>query len=135
MTTEELFEGFAHARYEPEARERWGDDAVDRSNAQWERLGEDGKREHMRRDQQIVEALGAAVRVKFQPDSPEVQQIVAEHYAWLTQIWTPNAEAYVSLTQMYVDDERFRSHYDEVATGAAQLLRDAAAIYAEHHLE
>ena len=60
--------------------------------------------------------------------------MVARHFAWLTQIWTPNAEAYVSLTQMYVDDERFRMHYDEVAPGAAGLLRDAAAIYAAKHL-
>src|SRR6478736_5820491 len=38
MTTDEMFEGFAHNRYEPEARERWGDDAVNTSNANWERL-------------------------------------------------------------------------------------------------
>jgi len=134
MTTDDMFEGFQHARYEPEARERWGDTAVDRSNANWERLGEDGKKRHMRIDQEIVEALGAAARIHLAPESPEVQDVVARHYAWLTQIWTPNAEAYVSLTQMYVDDERFRVHYDEVTPGAAALLRDAAAIYAAKEL-
>ena len=134
MTTEELFDGFAHKRYEPEARDRWGDEAVDRSNANWERLGDAGKKQHMRTDQEIVEALGAAARIKLAADSDEVQDVVARHFAWLTQIWTPNAEAYVSLTQMYVDDERFRMHYDEVTPGAAGLLRDAAAIYAAKHL-
>jgi len=134
MTTDELFEGFAHKRYEPEARERWGDDAIDRSNANWERLGDEGKKRHMAADQQIVEALGAAARIHLTADSDEVQEVVARHYEWLTAIWTPNAEAYVSLTQMYVDDERFRAHYDEVTPGAAALLRDAAAIYAEKHL-
>lgn len=134
MTTDEMFEGFAHQRYEPEARERWGDAAVESSNANWERLGPDGKREHMRIDQEIVEALGAAARIRLAPDSKEVQDVVARHFAWLTQIWTPNAEAYVSLTQMYVDDERFRVHYDEVTPGAAALLRDAAAIYAAENL-
>ena len=134
MTIEELFDGFAHKRYEPEARDRWGDEAVDRSNANWERLGDAGKKQHMRTDQEIVEALGAAARIKLAADSDEVQDVVARHFAWLTQIWTPNAEAYVSLTQMYVDDERFRMHYDEVAPGAAGLLRDAAAIYAAKHL-
>jgi len=134
MTTDDIFEGFQHARYEPEARERWGDTAVDRSNANWERLGEDGKKRHMRIDQEIVEALGAATRIHLAADSPEVQDVVARHYSWLTEIWTPNAEAYVSLTQMYVDDERFRVHYDEVTPGAAALLRDAAAIYAAKEL-
>lgn len=131
MSASHVFDGFAHERYEPEARDRWGDEAVDRSNASWERLGDDGKKRHLRIDREIVEALGAAVRVGFAADSAEVQDIVARHHAWLSEIWTPDATAYRSLTQMYVDDERFRAHYDEVAPGAAELLRDAAALYAE----
>ncbi len=127
MTTAHIFDGFDHERYEPEARERWADDAVDRANASWQGLGEDGKRRHMRTDREIVEALGAAVRVGFAADSAEVQDIVAKHHAWLSEIWIPDAAAYRSLTQMYVDDERFRAHYDEVARGAALLLRDGAA--------
>jgi DNA-binding transcriptional MerR regulator len=134
MTTDEMFEGFAHARYEPEARERWGDEAVDRSNANWERLGDEGRKQHMKVDQEIVEALGAAVRIKLAPDSPDVQEVVARHHEWLTVFWTPNAEQYVSLTQMYADDERFRAHYDEITPGAAALLRDAAAIFAAREL-
>ena len=134
MTTSQLFDGFDHARYEPEARERWGDAAVDRSNANWERLGEAGKKEHMRIDREIVEALGAAVRVGFTADSAEVQEIAAKHHAWLSEIWKPDAAAYRSLTQMYVDDERFKAHYDEVAPGAAELLRDAAAEFARTRL-
>ena len=134
MTASHVFDGFAHERYEPEARDRWGDDAVDRSNANWERLGDEGKKRHLRIDREIVEALGAAVRVGFAPHSPEVQEIVARHHAWLSEIWTPDANAYRSLTQMYVDDERFKAHYDEVAPGAAELLRDAAALYAAREL-
>lgn len=134
MNTAKAFEGFAHQKYEPEARARWGDEAVDRSNASWERLGDEGKKRHARIDREIVEALGAAVRVGFTADSEEVQEIVARHHAWLSEIWTPDANAYRSLTQMYVDDERFKAHYDDVAPGAAELLRDAAALYAERTL-
>lgn len=134
LAAAQIFDGFAHQKYEPEARERWGDDAVDRANATWQRLGDDGKKLHMRIDREIVEALGAAVRVGFTADGEEVQEIVARHHAWLSQIWVPDADAYRSLTQMYVDDDRFRAHYDEVAPGAAELLRDAAAIFAERSL-
>lgn len=134
MTTDQLFDGFDHERYEPESRERWGDAAVDRSHAHWEALGDEGKRRHMQTDREIVEALGAAVRVGLAPESPEVQEVVAHHHAWVSVIWTPDADAYRGLTQMYVDDERFRSHYDEIAPGAAQLLRDAADLYADAHL-
>ncbi|PKQ25415.1 MAG: MerR family transcriptional regulator [Actinobacteria bacterium HGW-Actinobacteria-4] len=134
MSTDQMFEGFAHQRYEPEARERWGDTAVDRANASWQGLSEDDKRRQFEADREIVEALGAAIRVGLTPDSPEVQEVVARHHAWVSVIWTPDADAYVGLTQMYVDDERFRAHYDEIAPGAAALLRDAAFIYSAEHL-
>jgi len=134
VITDQIFDGFEHSTYEPEAKERWGADAVDRSNANWQKLGDEGKRQHQRIDREIVESLGAAVRVGFTANSPEVQEIVARHHAWLCKIWTPSAEAYLSLTQMYVDDERFKAHYDEVAPGAAELLRDAAARYADTSL-
>ncbi len=134
MSSSHVFDGFEHQRYEPEARERWGDDQVDRSNANWQKLGDEGKQRHKRIDREIVEALGAAIRVGFAAESEEVQEIVARHHAWLSEIWTPDADAYRSLTQMYVDDERFKAHYDEVAPGAAELLRDAAALYAERAL-
>lgn len=134
MTNEDILNGFDHSKYEPEARERWGDDAVDRSNAKWEALGKEGQQRHLDTHREVVEALGAAIRVGFTPDSPEVQEIVAKHYAWVSLFWTPNAETYRGLTQMYVDDERFRRNYDEVAPGAAVLLRDAADIYAGREL-
>jgi DNA-binding transcriptional MerR regulator len=130
MTTDQIFEGFALQRYEPEARERWGDGAVDRANASWQQLSDADKRRQFEADREIVEALGAAVRVGLAADSPDVQEVVARHHAWVSTIWTPDADAYLGLTQMYVDDERFRIHYDEVAPGAAVLLRDAAVFYA-----
>src|SRR4051794_27249436 len=68
MTIDEMFAGFVHARYEPEARERWGDAAVTNANANWERLGEAGKKSHKAEDERIVEALGAAARIHLSPD-------------------------------------------------------------------
>lgn len=134
MTTDQIFDGFDHQQYEPEARERWGDSQVDQSNERWASLGKDGQQRHLDTHREIVEALGAAIRVGFAPDSAEVQEIVAQHYGWVSLFWTPTAETYRGLTQMYVDDERFRRNYDEVAPGAAALLRDAADVYAGAHL-
>lgn len=134
MTDDQLFAGMVHKSYEPEARERWGDQAVEESNARWESLGKGGQQRHLDTHREIVEALGAAIRVGFAPASAEVQEIVATHYAWVSLFWTPTADTYRGLTQMYVEDERFRRNYDEVAPGAAVLLRDAAAIWADANL-
>lgn len=134
MTDDQLFVGLQHKKYEPEARERWGDAVVQTSNATWESLGKSGQQRHLDTHREIVEALGAAIRVGFAPDSSQVQEIVATHYEWVSLFWTPTADTYRGLTQMYVEDERFRRNYDEVADGAAVLLRDAAAIWAEENL-
>src|SRR5690554_3727969 len=65
MTNEQLFDGLERAKYEPEARERWGDAAVEESNAKWESLGKGGQQRHLDTHREIVEALGAAIRVGF----------------------------------------------------------------------
>lgn len=135
MTTDQLFAGFEHKKYEPEARARWGDRPIEQSNAKWESLGKAGQQRHLDTHREIVEALGAAIRVGFAPDSPEVQEIVATHYEWVSLFWTPTADTYRGLTQMYVEDERFRRNYDEIAPGAAVLLRDAAQIWAAANLQ
>lgn len=64
------------------------------------------------------------------PGSPQVQQMVARHYAWVCRSWTPDAQAYRRLGDMYVDDERFRATYDAFGAGTAQFLRDGMEVFA-----
>ena len=54
------------------------------------------------------------------------------HRKWITLCWGDySPEAHANLTQMYVDDERFRSYYDKEQPGSAEFLRDAVKIYTE----
>ncbi|WP_062386076.1 MerR family transcriptional regulator [Demequina iriomotensis] len=131
MTADDMFEGFDHAAYEPEARERWGDDAVARSNAAWKRLAPDGQRAHLAEHEAIAEALARLATADADPAAAEVQALVARHHAWVSLFWTPGREAYAGLGRMYVDDPRFRATYDKNGDGTAALLRDAIAIHAE----
>ncbi|WP_062291134.1 MerR family transcriptional regulator [Demequina phytophila] len=124
MTTDDMFEGFDHARYEPEARERWGDDAVADSNAAWKGLSAEGQRAHLAEHEAIAEALAALAAADADPASTEVQAVVARHHAWVSVFWTPGREAYTGLGRMYVDDARFRTTYDKHGDGTAELLRD-----------
>ena len=38
-------------------------------------------------------------------------------------------EAHAGLARMYVEDERFRAHYDKDQPGMAAFLRDAILVY------
>lgn len=135
MSTQELFDGFDHAQYEPEARERWGDNAVETSQAAWKSLGPDGRDAHHREHEAIATGIAEHAAKGASPDDAAVQDIVARHYRWTTTFWTPDAAAYLGLGQMYVDDDRFKATYDAFGAGTAELLRDAIAVYAAEHLE
>lgn len=140
MPVDQMFQGFENDPYEQEARERWGDAAVDASyekirsfTPEQAALAKDGfPRVHARLD--ALRTAGAA------PSDPGVQEVIAEHHRIVSLFWTPNAEAYRGLGQMYVDDERFRRTIGAAAAEPAQgdelvaFLRDAMDVYADAHL-
>lgn len=131
MSAEDLYEGFDHRRYEPEARERWGDDAVDRGDRAWASLSAGERAAHQQEGRGISEGLAAALAAGTPVDDPGVRDLVARHYAWVVLFWTPTPEAYRGLGAMYVDDARFAATYDAVAPGLAVYLRDAIAAHAQ----
>ena len=56
------------------------------------------------------------------------------HYRAVSRFWTPDANAYTCLGQMYVDDERFRGNYEKITAGLAEFQRDAMAAFARTRL-
>ncbi len=130
MPAADLFAGFDHTEHEPEARERYGDAAVDRGNSAWERLGARGQADHKRENAAIADDLAAAMAAGKAPGDEEVQALVERHYQQVCVFWTPDADAFAGLGQMYVDDPRFAATYEALAPGLAAFLRDAMAVYA-----
>jgi hypothetical protein len=63
-----------------------------------------------------------------------VQAKVDAAYQAVAQMWTPNAEAFKNLGQIYVDDPRFTATYNTIAPGLAKCSRDAMAVYADSRL-
>ena len=133
MPAEELFEGFRNDPYAAEARDRYGEEAVEsqRRAAGWDdatagRIQAEG--DAVQRD------MAAALRAGTAVDDPAVQGIVARHHAWTCHFWTPGRDAYIGLGQLYVDDERFTATIDAQAPGLAGYLRDAMAVYARERL-
>lgn len=134
MAPTDMFAGFDHTQYEQEARERWGDDRVDRSNAAWASMTEADREAFGRESIAIGEGLAAAMAEGIAVDDARVQALVARHHAQISTFWTPTAAAYAGLGQMYVDDPRFTATYDAYAPGLAPYLRDAMAVYAREQL-
>ncbi|MFC5701406.1 MerR family transcriptional regulator [Cohnella faecalis] len=131
MTNKEKFEGFDFSRtpYEQEARERWGDEAVDEANAKVGGLSKD-KQQEISDEMNAIYFKLATLR-GGSPESEEAQVAIKEWYDFLNQMGSYSPEAFKALGQMYVDDERFTANIDQFGEGLAVFMRDAMAVYAD----
>ena len=134
MTPDKVFEGFEHNPYEAEARERWGDEAVD---AGYERMrgwseadAEKARTGYIR----VHEGLAALKAEGADVHDLSVQEMVQLHFEVTSLFWTPTAEAYRGLGQMYVDDKRFSRTIGGDDDSVAVFLRDAMNVYADERL-
>ncbi len=134
MAPESMFEGFDHNPYEAEARERWGDAAVDESYARLRSLSP----EQAKQAQEGFWTASSAVRELrtggASVDDPRVQEAIGQLHEWLTLFWTPNRESFSGLADMYVDDERFRKNIGRGDDAFVEFLRDAMKVYAQNQL-
>ena len=129
ISNEEKFAGFDFTTnpYEEEARERWGDEAVDRANEKAGSLTETDKD----RFNEIYSNLAGLSHLPA--GSNEAQEAIAEWYDYLNELGDYSPEAFRDLGQMYVDDKRFTKNIDLFGSGLAEFMRDAMAIFAERH--
>lgn len=131
MSHEEKFEGFDFSRnpYEQEAREIWGNQAVDEANKNAKNMTALDQEKF----NEIYSNL-AAVR-HLAPDSKEAQKEISVWYQFLNKIQNYSLEAFKGLGQMYVADDRFTKNIDQFGEGLAVFMRDAMAFYADNHQE
>ncbi len=132
MSDAEKFKGFDFSQnpYEAEARQRWGDEAVDASQARVATLQKAGKMEAFQAEMNALYTHLATLR-QGDPASAEAQQAIAQWYALLSQVGSYSPEVFKGLGQMYVDDARFTQNIDQFGDGLAVFMRDAMAIYAD----
>jgi DNA-binding transcriptional MerR regulator len=132
MTNKEKFEGFdfSHNPYEQEARELWGDEAVDKANAKLGNMTKE-EQEAMTKEMNSIYQKLASLR-NGSPESDEAQAAIKEWYDFLNNNFgNYSLEAFKGLGQMYVDDERFTKNIDQFGEGLAKFMRDAMAVFAD----
>lgn len=139
MTDKEKFEGFKQKlvddnekKYGKEIREKYGDDAVNNSNAKVKGM----TNEQYEKIQKLEEQLFINLKTAMDTGDPagELAQKAADlHKQWLCFYWDQySKEAHAGLAEMYVADERFTAYYDKVQLGATEFLRDAIVIYTKN---
>lgn len=133
MTREEKFGGFDMTQnpYEEEARQLWGDEAVDRSNAHVAKMSSEDQNAIAAGLDELFTQL-AEIRHE-DPTSDVAQKAMAQMFSHFNQNfghqYTP--EAFAGVGQLYISDMRFTENIDRYGEGLASFLAQAMAVYAE----
>jgi DNA-binding transcriptional MerR regulator len=141
MTSDSMahwFEGFDQAKQDElqeEARQRWGAEVVDASNEKVRGKPREWWQQEGAKWLDTLRSLVALIDAGKSPDDPEVLDVVAGHYQWICNFWTPNRESYTGLGDLYADDPRFRANFDKTDPRLAEFMRAAIAAYARARLD
>ncbi|ARF13069.1 MerR family transcriptional regulator [Sporosarcina ureae] len=129
MSNKEKFTGFdfSHNPYEQEAREKWGDQAVDEANEKAKNMTAFDQEKF----NEVFRSL-AAIR-HLSPDSKEVQEKITKWHLFLNEMRNYSLDAFKGLGQMYVDDERFTKNIDQFGEGLAKFMCTAMSVYVDRN--
>ena len=138
MDDHDYYAGIApetRARWQREAEEYWGKDAVEAAQAKAAKL----TREQVAQIQQEMEEIRGDFTRLFRaaalPGSDEVQAVTHRHYQWVSHSWAPDAAAFKGLGRYYVENPEFRGTYDDDALpGCPEFIAEAMAVYADRSL-
>lgn len=138
MSDKEKFEGFKRELieekerlYGKEAREKYGEEAVDEANQKIMGLSEADYERFKNLEKEVLRQLEEAVRNKELPESETGHRIVLLHRDWLGYTWKEySAQAHKGLASMYMADERFLAYYDKNLKGCGEFLVKAVDYWA-----
>ena len=131
------FEGFdpdRQAELTEEARQRWGSEHVDAANEHVKDKPQQWWQDQGAQWAAQLAALVELIDAGHEPADARVQEVIANHYRWLSGYWTPDRESYTGLGDVYADDPRFRANFDRTDPRLAEFLRAAMAEYARTNL-
>ena len=139
MSDSEKFKGFQkeklaenEAKYGKEIREKYGKETVETSNKKFMNMSEEDFKRMGDIEVEMLESLKNVVKTK-DLESDAAKNVYEKHKAWLTFTWPEySPQAHIGLAQMYVEDERFASYYnDKAGAEVVTALRDIIVKYAK----
>jgi len=137
MNDKEKFEGYKEEllndndqNYKKEVIDRWGNQAYETSRKAFGRMTKDEFDAFNQLASDIIQCLHDLK--KDLKDQSKRYELFSKHKLWLTQAWggTYQKEAHRQIVMMYVEDERFKTYYDQHGEGFAEILRDCVLEFA-----
>jgi DNA-binding transcriptional MerR regulator len=130
LTPEERFEVFDEndpSQYDAEVEERWGEtDAYRESRRRTSSYTKDDWLRIKAEGADVERRFAQALRSGVAADSEQAMDVAEEHRQHISRwFYDCPPEMHAGLGRMYVEDERFTAHYEEIAPGLAQYVSTA----------
>lgn len=130
MTAEERFEVFGDFDpdvYADEVEERWGGtDTFEESKRKTDAYSKDDWVEIKAEAAEIERRFAEAMKAGVSATDPSVLAVAEEHRSHISnRFYSCGYEIHRGLARMYVEDDRFRRHYEEIAPGLAAFVAEA----------
>jgi MerR family transcriptional regulator, thiopeptide resistance regulator len=138
LTPEERFELFGDGfseEYQAEADQRWGDtEAWAQSQRRTSAYTRDDWVQIKAESEDVERRFAAALRAGVAADSAQVMDLAEEHRRHIAR-WFYDCPPgmHAGLGRMYVEDERFTAHYEQLAPGLAAFVSTAVQANAARH--
>lgn len=139
MSNKEKFEGFKKEKlsenetnYGKEIRDKYGQENVEDSNQRFMNMSEDDFKKMKDIENEMFESLKKVVKTK-DLKSEVAKDVYEKHKSWLGFTWESySSQAHIGLAEMYVEDERFSSYYnDRAGIEVVTTLKDIIIKYAK----
>ncbi|MCU1675596.1 MAG: tipA [Frankiales bacterium] len=122
----EVFGDFDPTVHEAEVHERWGDsDAYAQSKQRTSRFTKADWAEAVAGQRAVEERFAQLHRSGVASGSDEAMEAAEAHRAQIHRYYDCSYEMHTGLADMYLADERFTKHYDDIEPGLARYVHDA----------
>lgn len=133
LSDDQLFDAFwekHETEYAAEAEARWGHTEA------WKQPKERTKhltKEDFKRMAKEADAFMTTLAslIDRGPKDAEVQSMIAQHYTSLETFYDPSPELYQGLSELYVNDPRFRANYEKYHARMPEFMREAMLAYCQ----
>ncbi len=132
MSDSEKFAGFeesVHEKYREEARKKYGNQVVAKSEAIIAGWSNGEKASAWKGGEGIARELAALM--DGPPDSPGALALAKRQHDFVRQFWDCDIKAFREMGNLYVEDERFIEFYDNYAPGLADFFRQVIDVYVD----
>ena len=76
----------------------------------------------------------ATVHESLEASAPQVQDLIAQHYAIASRFYEPSKEAYIGMSLLYDENDEMRTFHEGYGAGLVAFLGQAMRVYADRHL-